>query len=201
MCTVRECGELDLETTTALVGEARAGCERAIELLYRRYFPRLSRWAKGRLPASARDLVDTVDVVQDALIRTIKNLDSFESRHSGAFLGYVRKAVKNRIEDQRRRASRKPAGAEDLAEIPDPGPSPMEEMVGREILDLYEEALERLEPNEQDLLIARLELGMSFKEIAREFGRPSEDAARMAVRRATLHLVDEMKGGESVRRA
>ena len=47
--------------------------------------------------------------------------------------------------------------------------------------------------------MARLELDMSFQEIALHSGRPSADAARMAVKRAVRSLAKEMDGDRSER--
>ncbi|HET8645779.1 MAG TPA: hypothetical protein VFO85_09840, partial [Vicinamibacteria bacterium] len=49
-----------------------------IRAMFARYLPLLNRWAAGRLPAWARDLSDTRDLVQDALVGSLKHLDSFE---------------------------------------------------------------------------------------------------------------------------
>jgi len=43
--------------------------------------------------------------------------------------------------------------------------------------------------------LARLELGYSYAQITVATGRPSTDAARMAVRRALVHLAEEMGSG------
>ena len=44
-------------------------------------------------------------------------------------------------------------------------------------------------------MVARLELGYNYSQIALAAGRPSVDAARMAVRRALLRLAEEMGSG------
>ena len=43
--------------------------------------------------------------------------------------------------------------------------------------------------------MARLELGYNYSQIAVATGRPTVDAVRMAVRRALLHLAEEMGSG------
>ena len=93
--------ELAFLSTLALIDRASGGDDRARNALYDRYLPRLKRWARGRLPQKARGLVDTDDVVQDTLYRTLKKESAFNPDHSGAFLGYVRRAVDNRIVDDR----------------------------------------------------------------------------------------------------
>jgi DNA-directed RNA polymerase specialized sigma24 family protein len=67
--------------------------------------------------------------------------------------------------------------------------------IGRETLDRYEEALARLTVDDREAIIARVELGLSHHEIAEALGKPSDDAARMAVARALVRLVKEMGAG------
>src|SRR5262245_32362354 len=56
-----EAGPLALLRSRDLIALARKGDDRARETLYERYRPALKRWASGRLPLWARDLVDTDD--------------------------------------------------------------------------------------------------------------------------------------------
>jgi DNA-directed RNA polymerase specialized sigma24 family protein len=58
------------ESTVVLLEKAKAGDREALDSLFARYLPPLRRWACGRLPAGARDLLDTHDVVQDVLLQT-----------------------------------------------------------------------------------------------------------------------------------
>ena len=62
------------ETSFQLLLKARAGSPDAADRLCARYLPRLQRWARNRLPQSARAALDTGDVVQEVLMRAIKHL-------------------------------------------------------------------------------------------------------------------------------
>src|SRR4051794_17753753 len=104
-----------METTYQLLVGARGGDSIATEELFQRCLPPLRRWARGRLPQYARDLDDTHDVVQEAVLNTFRHLDSFDARHEGALQAYLRQAVANRIKDEIRRVTRRPLPAE-LAE-------------------------------------------------------------------------------------
>src|SRR5262245_8401426 len=97
-----------LQSTAELLALIRQGHEPAREALLRRYLPVLRQWAHGRLPADARGMMDTDDLVQNALIRVTHHLDDFESRHEGSFLAYVRKILLNLIRDEIRRTRRRP---------------------------------------------------------------------------------------------
>jgi RNA polymerase sigma-70 factor (ECF subfamily) len=181
-----------LETTVDLLNRARQGDAEALDSLIGRYLPPLQRWARGRLPRWARNMADTDDIVQEALVDTFRRIESFEHRGEGALRAYLRQAVMNRIRDELRKAAVRrvePGVPEDFA---DPGPSPLEATIGQAALDRYEAALVRLRDAERDVIVARVELGFTYPEIARATGRESPDAARMAVTRALMRLTEEM---------
>ena len=89
--------ELSDLSTLVLLDRAKQGDGKARDALYRRYLPRLQRWARGRLPSRARGTLETDDLVQETLLKTLARDEPFDPEHSGAFLGYVRRAVSNRI--------------------------------------------------------------------------------------------------------
>jgi RNA polymerase sigma factor (sigma-70 family) len=187
---------VDAETTLDLLERARAGDRQALEALMARYLPRMRRWASGRLPRWARDLADTQDLVQDTLLQTFKRIDTFEARHEGALQAYLRQGIVNRIRDEFRRAGRRPTAEELDPAVPDSGPSPLEAAIGRETLDRYERALARLRPQDREAIIARIEMDSTNEEIAAALGKPSANAARMAVERALVRLAEEMRRTE-----
>jgi RNA polymerase sigma factor (sigma-70 family) len=182
----------DLESTTELLARIREGDDDARDRLVRRYLGTLKRWAHGRLPARARGLADTDDLVQSTLIRALNRLGSFEPQHEGAFLAYLRKALLSQIRDEIRRAGRRP-GADGISEeVAAREPSPVEEAIGRETLSRYEQALGNLSDREQQAVFLRVELGMGYLEIADALGAPTANAARMYVARAVAHLAELM---------
>ena len=185
-------GDPGVATSVELVLRARDGDREALDLLFDRYLPVLRRWAAGRLPRWARDVVDTDDLIQDTLIKTFRNVESFVPRHDGAVAAYLRQAMHNRIRDEIRKVQARPRKADLSDGRPDASASPLEEAVGREALRRYEEALRRITEDERELVLARIELGLSYEAIAAHTNRPSADAARMAVGRALVRLATEM---------
>jgi RNA polymerase sigma factor (sigma-70 family) len=180
------------ESTVYLLERFRAGDAGALNRLFERYVPRLRRWAGGRLPSWARDIADTQDLVQEAAIQTFRNMEGFEYRGEGAFQAYLRQAVMNRIRDEVRRSVRSPAATDVSTGLIDVAPSPLEQAVGAELLDAYDEALDRLTASEREAIIGRIELGLTYPELATAMGKPGPDAARMAVARALVRLAEEM---------
>jgi RNA polymerase sigma factor (sigma-70 family) len=183
---------MDIDSSFDLIERAQAGDSTALNELLTRYRPRLRRWASGRLPAYARDIADTEDLVQEAMIGTFKNLKAFERRSERALQGYLRTAVSNRIKDQLRRIATQPRRDVLPDSVRAHGASPLETMLGREVFQQYEHALSTLDEVEREAVIARLELGCSYQEIADLVDKPSADAARMMVGRALAKLAKEM---------
>ncbi|MBK5255925.1 MAG: sigma-70 family RNA polymerase sigma factor [Vicinamibacteria bacterium] len=178
--------------TRELVSRARGGDPLAVEALYLRYLPVLQRWARGRMPPRARDLNDTEDLVQETLTRTLRRLSSVDVDRPGAFFAYLRMALLNRIRDEARRVSRTPQGVrmQDIHATSDA--SPIEALIGREKLERFEGAMETLSLDDREAIMARIELNLTYAEVAAALGKPSADAARMTVTRALAKLASAM---------
>ena len=184
---------VELESTFQLIERVHAGDQEALERLFARHLKPLQRWARGRLPKWARDLADTDDLVQDTLLQTFKRIEDFEPRRVGALQAYLRQAVLNRIRNELRRKGRQPHATDlDGLEV-ESVESPLEQAIGQEAVERYEGALQRLKPEEREAIIARVEMGYSFEELAEALGKPTPDAARKTAHRALVRLAEEMK--------
>ena len=182
-----------LESTFDLIERVRRGDQDSLDRLMARHIGPLRRWVTGRLPRWARDMSDTDDLVQDALLRTFTKVEDFDVRGVGALQAYLRQAVVNRVRDELRRKGRTPAMV-DAAELNLEGrDSPLEAAIGTEAFERYQAALTRLRPEEREAIIARVEMDYSYADLAEILGKPTADAARKAAQRALLRLAEEMK--------
>jgi len=182
----------EAESSLALVVRARAGDLQARDALCARYLPRLQRWAHGRLSDGARSAVDTHDLVQDTLMQVVQRLDTFEPRHEGAFQGYVRQALLNRIRDAARLGHRRGVGELINSSHPANDPSPLEHAIGQEAVERYQAAMGRLRDTDRRAIIARIELGLPYAQVAETLGKPNIAATHVAVSRALVRLAKEM---------
>ena len=182
----------DGESTTRLLRLSSEGEEDALDALYRRYSPALHRWAQGRLPFWARDVMETADLVQETLMRTLKHVPNIEQDGTSGFHAYLRQALKNRIRDEMRRVARRPAPEELPSDLEDGDSDPLATAVGAEVVERYEQALARLKDADKEAVIGRVELGLSYEELALALGKNSPDAARMSVTRALAKLARKM---------
>lgn len=180
-----------LESTASLLIKVRNGDNVARERLCATYLPMLSKWAHGRLPAYARDLAETDDLVQVSLLRALDYLKTFEPNREGAFLAYVRKILINNIRAEIRRIGRQPHVVRDI-ETEDSGHTVLEDAIGSEMMEKYETALMKLNEVAREAVILRVEFGYSFPEIAMATDRPSANAARMMVSRALAEMAENM---------
>jgi RNA polymerase sigma-70 factor (ECF subfamily) len=186
-------GEWSESTTLHLIAQVKQGDQQALADLLARFLPRLRRWAAGRLPGPVRDLADTSDLVQDVLLQSFQRIERLEFDRAGGLQAYLRQAILNRIRDEFRKAKRRPEAVELESAQPSAGPSPLEAAIGREALDKYEAALAEMRPVDREAIIARIELGFTYDEVADLLGKPSANAARMAVERAMVRLIERLR--------
>mgnify|MGYP002682935659 FL=1 len=98
----------------------------------------------------------------------------------------------NLLRDEMRRVGRRPLMAELDERLEEPEPTPLASSITVETLKAYESALARMEPEQRELVVMRVELGMAHEEIAAVTGSPSPNAARMRVARALADLARQM---------
>lgn len=177
------------ETSLSLLARAQQGDSVALEALAGRYRARLRRWASGRIPPSARSLIDTDDLVQDAMLKTLRKLDGFVPKHDGALMAYLRQTVANCIRMELRRKRPGHEGDVDPDGLPSNAPSQLERVVGSDALSRYERALAQLDEDDRAAIVGRFELEYSYDALARATNRPSADAARKATERALRRLL------------
>lgn len=181
----------DVESTAALILQIQEGEPRARDALVARCLPALQRWARGRLPGYCRDLAETEDLVQVALMRAMERIDQFEPQREGAFLAYLRTILLNAVKNEVRRTGRRPVTAT-LQDVVDGGPTPVDQLVDEEALAAYERALDTLPLAQRQAVVLRLEFGLSYPEVALELDLASADAARMQVARGVARIAEAM---------
>lgn len=186
----------DALTSVELLTRAQSGDDAALNELFERYLPRLRKWFHGRLPGFARNGVDTQDMVHDAIARVMPHVATFKPFHDGGFYGYLRTAVRRRMQDQVAAAIRRPTDVlSSDSDRPSDEPSPIELAIGAETFETYEAALGRLPEADREAIVLRIELGLPYPEIAQALRKPSVGATYVAVNRALVKLAEEMARG------
>jgi RNA polymerase sigma-70 factor (ECF subfamily) len=183
-------------TTTSwrLLAQAHLGDRVALGRVVARCLPALRRWAHRRLPRWARTASDTTDLIQDAVLQTLRRGRSLDLRSRQALAAYLREAVRNRVRDEHRRFARR--GPHDVSPdaLPDKAPSPLDRALAHERDTRYRAALARLSPQDRELIVAHVELDYTHEQLGCMTGR-SRNAARMALERAIRRLTEQMRDG------
>jgi RNA polymerase sigma factor (sigma-70 family) len=185
-------------STLDLLARARLGDQSAWHELFARYQGPLRRFARGRLPQTARGATDTDDMMQDATLNILRRLDRIELRFPGALLAYLRRSVHNRLVDERRRAARGHTPQPLLDDHPDSGESPLEETLARDRMRRFREALELVSARDRRAVVMRLDEGAGYETIAAALGCPTPNAARVTVARALRRLAERMADADAV---
>ncbi len=183
-----------LNNTTQLLHRFRNGDNEARDRLVARYLPLMRQWAHGRLPSYVRDVSETDDLVQVTFMRALNKLEGFNAEKPGAFLAYLRTILVNVVRDEIRRLKRSPQRIPVSEERLASEASVVENMVGSEILEAYEKALQPMDENKRMAVIMRLEFGMTYEEISQELESPSANTTRMMIVRALAELAETMPG-------
>ncbi len=183
---------LDAVATMDLVERARGGDDTAWEMLMRRYRGPLERFARSRLARQPHRLADTDDVVQDVTIKVFRRLHCIELRFPGALLAYLRRSVSNRVADEHRRAVRQGPTSTLDDNLPDGHQSPLDLTIDRDKVRAYRAALLTLSHDDRLAIVMRLERGEGYDAIAARLGKPTPNAARVAVARAMFKLAKHM---------
>jgi len=184
------------DSTLDVLERAKRGDRSAAVDLLVRAIPAVRRWAHGRRPPGARGVFDTDDMVQSGVLRTLRRLDDFEPRTVGGLQAYLRQSVLNRIRDEARKLVRRGLPVQVPENLSDGGIDPETQAIVEQQSGRFLTALRRLRPEDRQVIIWRLELGYSFKEIADQLDKRSPDAARMQYSRALARLRTEMGIGE-----
>jgi RNA polymerase sigma-70 factor (ECF subfamily) len=150
---------LDRADDRELVGFARAGSKDALEILFRRHWPRMHRLAY----LVCHDAAAAEDIAQEAFLAAVRALDRFDRRRP--FAPWLSRIVVNRAIDwTRSRTLRREDHAEPPGVADDPAAGLDDDVVA---------ALRRLPADQRAVVVLRHLLGYTPREIGRMLDLPT----------------------------
>ncbi|MHC4168858.1 MAG: sigma-70 family RNA polymerase sigma factor [Planctomycetota bacterium] len=184
---------------------AKEGDRTALERLCQVYAERVHWIVRFRMGGEIRSKLDSMDVVQDAFVLALRDLEDFSYRDEGDFLRWLSTIVENRIRDNMKKlhadkrnirkevplrnhlptTKRSSAGA--AGPIATTTPSVI--LSRREDLDKLDKAIDKLRPEYREVIILKKIEGLSYREIGNRLGK-STDAVGMLVSRAMISLIN-----------
>jgi len=191
------------QNTRYLVTLAKEGDKPAVEQLCRIYGERVRRIIRLRIDSKLRPKIDSVDVVQDALVLALAGLENFTYKNEGDFLRWLSRIAENKLRDT---LDKFHADKRDIRrEIPFKkietdcengsfglaGPlqttTPSVLLSRKEQLDRLERAIDELKPEYREVIfLSRIER-LSHEEISAKLEK-SKGAVAMLLSRALIAL-------------
>ena len=193
----------DDHTTRHLVTLAKEGDSSAVDQLCRIYGERIRRIIRLRIDRKLRPKIDSVDVVQDALVQALAGLKNFTYKDEGDFLKWLSTIAENKLRDildkfhadkrdiRREIPFKKVETNTEEGSFGVAGPlhttTPSVVLSRKEQLDRLERALDDLKQEYRDVIfLSRIER-LSHEEIAARMGK-SRGAVAMLLSRALVAL-------------
>ncbi|HWI07417.1 MAG TPA: sigma-70 family RNA polymerase sigma factor [Solirubrobacteraceae bacterium] len=189
-----------------LVARVRAGDERAFELLFARYQPRVAAYARR----TVRDAGRAEDITQEVFIAALRHLRERGERDLH-FKPWIFEIAKNKCIDSLRRArhtnevsfdAREALSAEEQGRLAEPSASPDSAVQDKVAMDNLRGAFGGLSPEHHEILVLRELAGLSYREIGERLGMsgPAVESALFRARKRLTEEYEELVSGERCRR-
>ncbi len=191
--------------TQQLVTLAKGGDESALDQLCRVYAERVRWMVRFRMGKELRRKLDSMDVVQDALLHALGGIEDFTYENEGDFVRWLSRIVENVLRDHwdrlhaEKRDIRKEvrldnygtttAGGFFGSVAPNKATTPSVIMSRKEELDKLEKAIDTLKAEYKEVIVLTKIEGLGYQDIGDRLGKSSE-AIRKLVSRAMTALIN-----------
>ncbi|MCC2110801.1 MAG: RNA polymerase sigma factor, partial [Hyphomicrobiales bacterium] len=153
------------EDDDVLIARAAEGDERALDRLFRRYYATMNRFAQK----ICTDVSDAEDVAQEAFIKLMGSIATFDRRSS--FSSWLYRVVLNKAIDHHRKSKRRGKLVEDARHVSATSAEPGQEnaVAARQVVEIILGFPER----ERDAALLVLGEGLTHKQAAEIIGCPT----------------------------
>ena len=193
--------------TKNLISEAKLGKKESLNKLFVKYQNRVLRIVRLRLDKTRRASLQpqSMDIVQDVFLYAFTHIENFEPKSEGHFIHWLSKKVEHIIIDRLRysHASKRFSEKGEVSidqinsssdttrvqiQLQDDGTTPTQYVVRKEIEQILDSCLEKLNEEDREVIIMRKMEDLTFKEIG-DLLEKNEDAARKQYTRAFKKLL------------
>ena len=190
--------------TVKLLKRVQTGDRKSLEQLFERYAARVKQIVALHMKQPVSSLAEHDDIVQEALLRAYKRIESFALQSTGTFYSYMVRCVRAAIVDacRKERARKRGDGSvKSFTEFklvacifPSGTPTPSAIISGKETEEQIEQALCNLSDKDRHLIMYRCLYGMTFGEISQKLGLGNQQTVRTALVRARRRLAQKIAG-------
>jgi len=178
---------------TQLLQQAQDGDAEAFGVLYSRHLEPIYRYVYFRVDSATI----AEDLTEEVFVRAWEALPTYEVG-SYPITSWLYRIAHNLIIDHRRKLRPDPIKDEILQAMPAPAASPEQLVVDGQDVEALFQAVQKLEGEEQQVVILRFVEGLSHREVANAIGK-SEEASRVIQFRAIQRLqsyLSEQEGSD-----
>ncbi len=189
--------EQDLVDDAQLLRAHGAGDRQAFARLYDRYDRPCFQFIRRMLGSAHADAAD--DLHQETWLAVSRNAASFDPAKA-SFRAWLYTIARNKVWDhfRKQKIAVIAAAADDAAElVPDPDPTPFDNLVTRELAERLAAAVEALPLEQRGAFLMSANGGLSLEEIARATGVAME-TAKSRLRYARARLRAALAGERSI---
>ncbi|MFN2595277.1 MAG: sigma-70 family RNA polymerase sigma factor [Actinomycetota bacterium] len=173
---------MDIDQLRDNVRRAVKGDGRAASALFDEFHPRIYRYALSKL----RSAQDADDVASETFARVLRDLGRFRWK-AGGFEAWIFRIASNLVVDHVRHSSRERPGSDPLPERESLDPRPEELVLTGELVADLTSLLDRLVPDQREVLLLRFAAGLDTSETATVMGK-KVNATRQLQFRAIQNL-------------
>lgn len=195
--------------TDVLLERHRAGDKAALQVLLQRYYPRIACMVRVRMGAALRQRETEDDVVQEAFVRIVESIDTYERRGDAEWIDWVARTVQNALINlaryhgaAKRKATREVsinASASASAsrtgfDIAADGSSIAGKASQRELQAMLEMCIAELAEDHREVILLREYARHDWQTVADKMQRSTPEACQMLYRRARRQLEERLAG-------
>lgn len=169
-----------------IIGRVQRGNRELFYVIFERHYDRIAAYVRRSLS----DADEAQDVAAEVFVRAYQSVDGFHLSAGSRYLTYLYTIAHNLLADRWRKqqdessAGILPAG-EDVA---DDAPSPLEQMLRREMIERVRQGIAQLPPDHQQIIHLAFDRDLSAADIMQIMGKPSITAVTSHLHRAMKRL-------------
>ena len=168
---------MDRASSTAVLRQALAGSDAALDALYQQVAPRLLAFIRLKMGRDLRSRLESRDILQATFLKSFEHLDDFEGSDSRSLLGWMMRIAEHEIRDRadfhgrQQRDAKREDDVADHADLQARTRSALSRLIVGEQAERLDAALAGLSEAHRQVIVLRTFEELSFGEVGRIVGK------------------------------
>ncbi len=175
-----------------IIGRVQRGNRELFHVIFERHYDRIAAYVRRSLS----DAEEAQDVAAEVFVRAYQCVDGFDLSAGSRYLTYLYTIAHNLLADRWRKQQEVNGSmgqwvneeGEAPAEPADDAPSPLEQMLRREMIERVRQGIAKLPPDHQQIIHLAFDRDLTAADIMQIMGKPSITAVTSHLHRAMKRL-------------